>query len=126
MTIEPITNEALAAIKDRIAAANADWRAKIPVRTLDLQAMIARIEAAEAMHNTKLAEAFDGFTAARARLEARAEAAEARVKRLEEALGDCAEWFKGYGDSHTAKGDIDKAQRNYDRERRARAALEGE
>ena len=57
---------------------------------------------------------------------ARIEAAEARVKRLEEALGDCAEWFKGYGDSHTAKGDIDKAQRNYDRERRARAALEGE
>lgn len=57
---------------------------------------------------------------------ARAEKAEARVKRLEEALGDCAEWFKGYGDSHTAKGDIDKAQRNYDRERRARAALEGE
>ena len=44
---------------------------------------------------------------------------------LEEALTDCAEWFKGYGDSHTAKGDIDKAQRNYDRERRARAALEG-
>ena len=49
-----------------------------------------------------------------------------RVKRLEEALGDCAEWFKGYGDSHAAKGDADKATRNYDRERRARAALEGE
>lgn len=44
--------------------------------------------------------------------------------RLREALSDCAAWFKDYGDGHTAKGDADKAKRNYDRERRARAALE--
>ena len=56
---------------------------------------------------------------------ARIERAEARVKALEEALADCASWFKEYGDGHTAKGDADKAQRNYDRERRARIALEG-
>lgn len=39
------------------------------------------------------------------------------------ALEQCAEWFKGYGDGHAAKGDADKAKRNHDREAVARAAL---
>lgn len=34
-----------------------------------------------------------------------------------------AEWFKGYADGHEAKGDLDKAKRNRDRENAMREAL---
>ncbi len=47
----------------------------------------------------------------------------ARVAELEAALSQCADWFKQYGDGHKAKGDTDKAGRNYNREAFARAAL---
>lgn len=38
------------------------------------------------------------------------------------ALMQCAEWFQGYADGHTAKGDADKAKRNQDRANFAHAA----
>jgi hypothetical protein len=54
----------------------------------------------------------------------RAEKAEDCVKVLEEALVRAQGWFQDYADSHTAKGDIDKAKRNQNRADDARAALE--
>lgn len=45
------------------------------------------------------------------------------AKRRAEALEQAAEWFQQYADSHTAKGDTDKAKRNQDRADFCRAAL---
>jgi hypothetical protein len=47
----------------------------------------------------------------------------ARVDELEAALRQSAEWFQGYADGHTAKGDTDKAKRNQDRADFCSAAL---
>jgi hypothetical protein len=47
----------------------------------------------------------------------------AENERLREALTECAIWFQGYADGHTAKGDTDKAARNQHRADFARAAL---
>ena len=38
-------------------------------------------------------------------------------------LLQAAEWFQGYADGHTAKGDTDKAKRNQDRAGACRAAI---
>lgn len=133
----PITDEALAEIKAGLAGGiEGEWRvsrhraSSRAIQTKSTDTEIATVPLRKFVDN-RAAEALSDHIARMSKptvasMIARIEAAEARVKRLEEALGDCAEWFKGYGDSHTAKGDIDKAQRNYDRERRARAALEGE
>jgi hypothetical protein len=48
---------------------------------------------------------------------------EARIANLEAALSQSAEWFQQYADSHTAKGDTDKAKRNQDRADAAIRAL---
>ena len=45
--------------------------------------------------------------------------------RLREACDQAACWFEEYGRSHTAKGDTDKANRNFTRAAACRAALEG-
>jgi hypothetical protein len=49
--------------------------------------------------------------------------AKARIVKLEAALSQSAEWFQQYADSHTAKGDTDKAKRNQDRADAAIRAL---
>ena len=59
-------------------------------------------------------------------IDASAKAA-ARITELEAALEQSREWFQQYADSHTAKGDTDKAKRNQDRaDFCARAALTGQ
>ena len=44
---------------------------------------------------------------------------------MREALNQSAEWFQGYADGHTAKGDTDKARRNQNRADFCRKALDG-
>ena len=48
---------------------------------------------------------------------------ETRIKILESALDQCAKWFSDYGDGHAAKGDMEKAKRNYGRALVANATL---
>jgi hypothetical protein len=56
-------------------------------------------------------------------MRAERDAAEARIAKLEAALSQSAEWFQQYADSHTDKGDTDKAKRNQDRAAAAIRAL---
>lgn len=46
----------------------------------------------------------------------------AEIERLQAALKQCEDWFRQYGDGHSAKRDDDKALRNYTRAEFARAA----
>jgi hypothetical protein len=56
-------------------------------------------------------------------MEARVAILAVRVATLEAALQQAAAWFQSYGDGHKAKGDVDKAERNFARAEACRAAL---